>query len=150
MRFQENAIFEKRPKIDRKSIRVRISSQSSDDFAFFPLSEATWERFCMLRGGSGPSWVLFLDPRRLLGAPRASPGAPLGRSRGAPGTLRDAPGMPLERPWCLKVGSRRERNGKVNSRERFSIDLGIDFGAIFGLLRYKNRKRIRAIFVTDE
>ena len=80
-----------------------IPTRPSDNFAFFPLSEATLERFCMLWGGSGPSWALFLDPRRLLGAPRASPGTPLGRSRGAPGTLRDAPGTPLERTGCPEV-----------------------------------------------
>ena len=70
----------------------------------------------------------------------------MGRSRGAPGTLRDAPRTPLERPGCPKVdfGSILDASGA--SRERFLVDFGIDFGRIFGLLRQKNRKRIRADF----
>ena len=44
-----------------------------------------------------------MDPRRLLGALRAYPGTPLGRSRGAPGTLRDAPGTTLKRPGRPEV-----------------------------------------------
>ena len=68
----------------------------------------------MLWGGLGPSWALFLDPRRLLRAPRASPGAPLGRSRGAPGTLRDAPGTTLKRPGRPEESSgiQKERPGR--------------------------------------
>ena len=99
MRFQGKTIFEKRPKIDRKSIRVRISSQSSDDFAFFPLSEATWDGICSLQGGSGLSWAPFLGPRRILEASWASPerpwdapGALWGRSETLPGRLWSALG----------------------------------------------------------
>ena len=124
MRFQENAIFEKRPKIDRKSIRVRISGQPIDDFAFFPISEATSERFCLLRGSSGLSWATFLASRSILEAIRASPEAPLGRSRGAPGTLRDASGTPLERPGCSR-----------SVFGRFLVPRappGSDFGSILG------------------
>ena len=142
MRFQENAIFKKRPKIDRKSIRVRISSQSSDDFAFFPLSEATWDRICSLQGGSGLSWAPFLGPRRILEASWASPerpwdapGAPRGRSETLPGRL-----------WSGLGASRSILGAPGASRERFLVDFGIDFGCIFGLLRQKNRKRIRADF----
>ena len=120
-----------------------IPTRPSDNFAFFPLSEATLERFCMLWGGSGPSWALFLDPRRLLGAPRASPGAPLGRSRGAPGTLRDAPGTTLKRPGRPEVDFESILGAPGASRERFLVDFGFDSGGFFGLLRRANRKRFR-------
>ena len=128
-------MFAKRRKIDGTSIQQRISTQPSDNFVFFPLSEATLIRFGSPRGGSGASWAALSAPRRILGASWASPGAPLGRSRGAPGTLRGAPGTPLGRTGCpeVDIGCPEYLAGPIFGRFWHRLWRGIprDFGLTF-------------------
>ena len=146
MRFQENANFEKRPKIDRKSVRVHMSTQPRDDFAIFPAFGGDLGSILLAPRRLGTLLGDFLAPRRTLGASQASPGARLGRSRGAPGTLRDAPGTPRERPWCPEVDFWSILGAPGASRERFLVNFRIDCGGIFGLFCRGNRKRFRAGF----
>ena len=146
MRFHENAIFEKRPKIDRKSVRVRISMQPRDDFAIFPAFGGDLGSILLAPGRLGTFLGDVLAPGRIRRAPQASPGARLGRSRGAPGTLRDAPGTPPERPWCPEVDFWSILGAPGASRERFLVDFRVDFGGILGLFWRGNRKQFRADF----
>ena len=83
----------------------------------FARSEAAWE----------PPGRLFWLPNESLG----SPWAPLRRSRGAPETLRDALGTPLERPGCPKVDFWSIWGTPGTSQDQFLVNLGIDFGLIF-------------------
>ena len=72
-------------------------------------------------------------------ASRASPGAPLGRSRGAAGTSRDAPGTSLERPEWIEVdfgpiwGARSGIRDHFLDRfwHQFSCPLSFGFRSIF-------------------
>ena len=90
---------------DRKSIENRSECACRRNRAtisqVFPLSEATWGRFCWPRGGSGPSWATFWLPGESPGRPRPppgrawdAPGAPRERSEMLPGRLRSALGAP--------------------------------------------------------
>ena len=93
MRFHDNAIFKKRLKIYKKSIRVRISIRPSEDFAFFSLL-----------GG------LRIDLGR-PGAARNSPRLPFWLPEGS---LRP-PGRPPESPWDTS-GTFRGRYEKLLGR----------------------------------
>ena len=87
-----------------------------------------------------PRWLGSLlgtlsAPRRILGASWASPGAPLGRSRGAPGALRGAPGIPLGRTGCpeVDIGCPEYLAGPIFGRFWHRLWRGIprDFGLTF-------------------
>ena len=64
-------------------------------------------------------------------ASRASPGAPLGRSRGAAGTSRDAPGTSLERPEWIEVDFELIWGAPSGTRDHFLVDFGINFRVRF-------------------
>ena len=66
-------------------------------------------------------------------ASRASPGAPLGRSRGAAGTSRDASGTSLERPEWIEVDFGPIWGARSGTRDHFLIDSGINFRVRFRL-----------------
>ena len=70
----------------------------------------------------------------------------MGRSRGAPGTLRDAPRTPLKRPGRPKVDFESILGAPGASRERFLFDFGFDSGSFFGLFWQVNHKQFRADF----
>ena len=123
MRFQENSIFAKRSKFDRKSVRVRSSTQLHGHFAIFSAFGADLGSILLAPGRLGTLLGDVLAPRSILGAPWASPGAPLRRSRGAPGTLRYAPGTPLERPACSEVNFGSIWGARAASWEQFLVDL---------------------------
>ena len=120
-------MFAKRQKIDGKSIRLRISTQPSDNFAFFPLSEATWSRFGSPRGGSGASWAPFRLPEESLGRP----GPPPGRPWDAPGVPRGRSEALPERLWGALDAPRSILGAQNTSQDRFLVDFGIDYGVEF-------------------
>ena len=64
-------------------------------------------------------------------ASRASPGAPLGRSRGAAGTFRDAPGTSLERPEWIEVDFGPIWCTPGGTQDNFLVDCGINFRVRF-------------------
>ena len=117
-----------------------MSTQPRDDFAIFPAFGGDLGSILHAPRRFGTLLGDFFASRRILGTPRGSPGAPLGRSRRTPGTLQDAPGPPPERPGRPEVDFLRlpQREGAIlgapgASRERFLVDFRIDFGGIFGL-----------------
>ena len=64
-------------------------------------------------------------------ASRASPGTPLGRSRGAADTSRDAPGTSLERPEWIEDDFDAIWGVPSGTQDHFLVDFGINFRVRF-------------------
>ena len=64
-------------------------------------------------------------------ASRASPGTPLGRSRGAADTSLDAPGTSLERPKWIEDDFEDTWRAPNGIRDHFLVNLGINFRVRF-------------------
>ena len=64
-------------------------------------------------------------------ASRASPGTPLGRSRGAADTSLDAPGTSLERPEWIEDDFEAIWGAPSGTRDHFLVDLCINFRVRF-------------------